>query len=92
MAKGAIAEPYTKTQILSDVADATGFEFEKIRSLQHLAQVQKQVQEDLDESGGGSDEELRGFKERLAEELSAAVDNEDYERAARLRDRLKGLD
>ena len=34
----------------------------------------------------------KGFRDRLAEELSKAVEREDYEKAARLRDRLKRLD
>ena len=68
------------------------FEFEKIRSLQHLAQVQKQVQEDLHSRKDNPEDEIRGFRERLAEELGKAVDSEDYERAARLRDRLNDLD
>ena len=62
------------------------FEFEKIRSLQHLSQVISQVR-DAD-SGQGP----LGFKDRLGEELHKAVDNEDYERAARIRDRLNRLD
>lgn len=68
------------------------FEFEKVRSLQHLAQVIEQVKEDLDGHGDKASSDYRGFKQSLSEELGRAVDNEDYERAARLRDRLKGLD
>jgi hypothetical protein len=63
------------------------FEFEKIRSLEHLSQVISQVR--------NADSEVQGplgFKERLGEELHKAVDNEDYERAARIRDRLNRLD
>ena len=63
------------------------FEFEKIRSLQHLSQVISQIR-------GGDEEspsEGRGVMERLAEELSNAVEAEDYERAARLRDRIRSL-
>ncbi len=67
------------------------FEFEKIRSLQHLAQVINQVKEDLTENEGTAETDLKGFRERLSEELGQAVDNEDYERAARLRDRLHDL-
>lgn len=62
------------------------FEFEKIRSLQHLSQVISQVRDsDSDQHGP------KGFKERLSEELGKAVENEDYERAAHLRDRLDRL-
>lgn len=62
------------------------FEFEKIRSIQHLSQVISQVREAESVEHGP-----KGFKARLSEELHKAVDNEDYERAARLRDRLNGL-
>ena len=69
------------------------FEFEKIRSLQHLARVIDQVTEDLHEDGEMSESgKIKGFKQRLGEELGKAVDNEDYERAALLRDRLRRLD
>ena len=63
------------------------FEFEKIRSLQHLSGVLSQIR-DADSNQQGP----KGFKERLTEELSKAVGNEDYERAARLRDRLRRLE
>lgn len=62
------------------------FEFERIRSIQHLSQVISQVRE-----AESADQGPKGFRARLSEELSKAVDNEDYERAARLRDRLNGL-
>lgn len=62
------------------------FEFEKIRSIQHLSQVISQVRE-----AESADHGPKGFKARLSEELHKAVDNEDYERAARLRDRLNRL-
>ncbi len=63
------------------------FEFEKIRSLQHLTQVISQVRETEEHQMTSG-----GFRAKLAEELSAAVDEEDYERAARIRDKMKGLD
>ena len=62
------------------------FEFEKIRSLQHISQLASQV-----ESANSEPEELKGFKTRLKEELSIAVEREDYEKAAALRDRLRKL-
>ena len=62
------------------------YQFEKIRSLQHLKQVIAQV-----ESVGVVPHERKGLKERLEEELRGAVEKEDYERAARLRDRLNRL-
>ena len=63
------------------------FECEKIRSLQHLSQVLTQVNESVEE-----EHNAKGFRERLTEELAKAVDSEDYERAARLRDRIRRLD
>ena len=63
------------------------FEFEKIRSLQHLSQVITQVRETEGQHDGP-----KGLKERLSEELSKAVESEDYERAARIRDRIRRLD
>lgn len=68
-----------------DVVTTPIFEFEKIRSLRHLAQVLKQIRGDESEKGS------RGFREQLSEELSRAVEAEDYERAARLRDRINKL-
>jgi len=62
------------------------FDFEKIRSLQHLSQLLSQV-----EASGTDNGEPKGFKLRLSEELEKAVENEDYERAAGLRDRLHRL-
>lgn len=63
------------------------FEFEKIRSLQHLTQVVSQVREtEKNQLNPG------GFKDKLAEELTKAVEAEDYERAATIRDKIKRLD
>ncbi len=62
------------------------FEFEKIRSIQHISQVITQVK-----SAESSSLEPKGFKERLSEELSRAIESEDYERAAGIRDRLRKL-
>jgi hypothetical protein len=64
----------------------TIFEFEKIRSLQHLTEVISQIRE-----AGTVTPEKTPVRDRLNEELSKAVDAEDYERAARLRDRLRRL-
>lgn len=70
---------------LASVSTAV-FELEKIRSIQHLSQVITQVKNS--ESGIL---EPKGFKEHLSEELSRAIESEDYERAASLRDRLRNL-
>jgi len=62
------------------------FEFEKLRSTQHLAEVISQVRNARQVSSTGD-----GFRARLNAELNRAVDAEDYERAANLRDRLRRL-
>ena len=76
----------TTIETLSPVSTPI-YEFEKIRSLQHLSQVISQVHDTEDHI-----REPKGFKARLVQELSKAVENEDYERAARLRDRIKRLE
>ena len=63
------------------------FEFEKIRSIQHISRMISQVR-----SVASDNAKMKGFKERISEELTKAVDSEDYERAARLRDRIRRLD
>ena len=64
------------------------FEFERVRSLQHLSHVLSQIRS----HERRPPPERRGFRERLTDELSRAVEREDYEQAARLRDRLQRLD
>jgi len=73
----------TDIEFLPSVSSSI-FEFEKIRSIQHLSQLISQIE--------GSDiQKPKGFKNRLGEELSRAVADEDYERAAGIRDRLRRL-
>jgi hypothetical protein len=57
------------------------FEFEKLRALQHLGSILEQIRE-------------RSLSKRdlLERELHDAVEHEDYERAARVRDQIRGLD
>lgn len=64
------------------------FEFERVRSLQHLSHVLSQIRSHEHRTPP----ERRGFRERLMDELSRAVESEDYEQAARLRDRIRRLD
>ena len=64
-----------------DGHDSPIFTVEKLRSLQNLEQL-------LDQVGNDSDSE----KEVLEEELKRAVESENYEQAARIRDRLKDID
>jgi hypothetical protein len=61
--------------------DTPAFQFERVRSLNYLKSTLKQINED------------KGTPlERLRKELSEAVENENYERAAQLRDRIKALE
>jgi hypothetical protein len=61
--------------------DTPAFQFERVRSLNYLKATLKQIH-DKKESPVGT---LKG-------ELERAVDDEDYERAARLRDRIRELE
>jgi hypothetical protein len=60
--------------------DTPAFKFEKIRSLSYLKSALKQINETADTP-----------KDRLKVELDAAVAEEDYERAAMLRDRIREI-
>lgn len=86
-AKGELEKAYEEIETLKPV-ETPVFQFEKIRSLQHLKQVIDQVEN----ASSGSSERATGLKERLENELKSAVDNENYEDAARLRDRIRHLD
>jgi hypothetical protein len=60
--------------------DTPAFQFERIRSLKYLRSTLKQVQE----------QKLNPL-ERLRKELEAAVEEEDYEKAAQLRDQIRAM-
>jgi hypothetical protein len=61
--------------------DTPAFQFERVRSLNYLKATLKQIHDKRPSA-------LEGLKT----ELQQAVEDEDYERAARLRDRIKALD
>jgi hypothetical protein len=61
--------------------DTPAFQFERVRSLNYLKATLKQIHEKTDAPG-----------ESLRAELAAAVEAEDYERAARIRDRMRELE
>lgn len=61
--------------------DSPVFELEKIKSVQHLSNVVKQLRE-----------QNVGQRELLEADLAQAIEEEDYEKAARIRDRLDELD
>ena len=71
----AIAEIESLTEI-----DSPAFQFERIRSVNYLKSALKQI-----------DEHHAGPEQKLEEELQNAVEREDYERAAEIRDRLKEI-
>ncbi len=78
--ESAIEEIENMTEI-----DTPAFQFERVRSLNYLRSTLKQV---LTRKGGGKKEK---FVDRLKTELEEAVESENYEKAAELRDRLRGL-
>jgi len=61
--------------------DTPAFQFERVRSLNYLKATLKQIHEKKDSP-----------VEALKTELAKAVDDEDYERAAALRDRIREFD
>jgi hypothetical protein len=61
--------------------DTPAFQFERVRSLNYLKNTLKQIRDKKDSPA-----------EALQGELQAAIDEEDYERAAALRDRIRQLD
>ena len=63
-----------------DEIDTPAFQFERMRSLNYLKATLKQIHDKQSSPVEG-----------LKAELAAAVDEEDYERAASLRDRLRDL-
>ena len=63
-----------------DEIDTPAFQFERMRSLNYLKATLKQIHDKKSSPVEG-----------LKAELAAAVDEEDYERAASLRDRLRTL-
>lgn len=60
--------------------DTPAFEFERVRSVNYLRSALEQIEETEDDPVA-----------RLRDELDAAVQQEDYERAARLRDHIREL-
>ena len=79
-ALGAIDNALAKIESLKPV-EAEEFEFEMKRSLEILNELKDQIQE----------QRPLGLEDKLNRELELAVQNEDYERAAQLRDRLQAL-
>jgi len=61
--------------------DTPAFQFERVRSLNYLKATLKQIHEQKDSPA-----------EALRSELQAALESEDYERAALLRDRIRDIE
>ncbi len=61
--------------------DTPAFQFERVRSLNYLKATLKQIHEKTDSPA-----------DSLKTELQAAIEAEDYERAAALRDRIRDID
>ena len=61
--------------------DTPAFQFERVRSLNYLKATLKQIHEKKASPADG-----------LKNQLAAAIDDEDYERAAVLRDRIREID
>ena len=66
-------------EVMSEV-DTPAFKFEKIRSIQYLQSTLKQISE-------GAEDPLK----ELQQELETAVEAEEYERAAEIRDKIQEL-
>lgn len=64
--------------------DRPAFQFERVRSVNYLRALQKKTSQDGTESDSTTN--------RLEKELRDAVEQEDYERAARLRDMIRRVD
>lgn len=69
-----------KIKELSEI-DSPAFQFEKIRSINYIKTALKQIKDKED-----------GPMEELRLELERAVQEENYERAAELRDRIQGME
>jgi excinuclease UvrABC helicase subunit UvrB len=73
-------EAIGKVEALEELADET-FEFERERSVMALRELESQIQKNRPLS------EL----EQLEHQLRRAIDKQEFERAARLRDRIRDL-
>ena len=82
--ESAIEEIENMTEI-----DTPAFQFERVRSLNYLRSTLKQVI--TQKAGGKGTGKRERFVNRLKSELEEAVEAENYERAAELRDRIRGL-
>lgn len=62
------------------------FQLERVRSVSYLRSLLRNLDEDDDSAGSGASDDPQA---ELRTELQKAIEHEDYERAARLRDQLR---
>ncbi len=79
VAEGIVRQAIRQIEDLDDI-DSPAFRFEKARSVTYLESALRQI-----------DKQPLNRKDELRIELEEAVDNEEYERAAQLRDQLRNL-
>lgn len=75
-----------------EVIDSPAFQFERIRSVNYLRAVERKIQSGApDIEADGDDLGTAVSQSNLETELRRAVENEDYERAAEIRDRIRRM-
>lgn len=79
VARKVLANAIEEIESLEEI-ESPAFQFERIRSVNYLQSALQQI-----------DEEAVGPTQELEKELQRAVDEENYERAAEIRDRLRGI-
>lgn len=80
VARSVLANAIKEIEALEEI-ESPAFQFERIRSINYLQSALQQI-----------DEETGGPVNQLESELQRAVDEENYERAAEIRDRLRGIE
>ncbi len=90
VALGIIQEAVDAIEGLSEV-DTPAFQFEKIRSLNYLRSAVEQISSGLVVEEVGDETVEEGSRTRLERALAEAIQEEDYERAAEIRDEIRGL-
>ena len=78
-AREILAEAIEKIEAMEEI-DTPAFQFERVRSVNYLRSALEQIEDTPDDP-----------VERLKHELATAVQQEDYERAAKLRDDIREL-
>jgi len=80
VAQGILNDAINEIETMEDV-DSPAFQFERVRSLNYLRSALKQVE----------DRAPTDARQRLELELKKAIEDENYEKAAELRDRIQEL-